>query len=223
MNWSEPLDLYCERTDASFWAEPVNALTNVAFLIAAAAAFVAWRRSKRDPFTLVLIGCVLLVGLGSFAFHTLATRGAVLFDVIPIALFVYGYFLFALRRFLHLGVVPALAVLAAFIVASQALSAVLPRGFLNGSGEYLAPLAALLGIGWLLKAGHERRGVLTAGMLFAGSLAFRTVDQMACAAFPLGTHFIWHLLNAVVLYLLLRTAIRTPAAHIPSYSQAMPS
>ena len=22
------LDIYCERTDASFWSEPVNALTN---------------------------------------------------------------------------------------------------------------------------------------------------------------------------------------------------
>jgi hypothetical protein len=38
VNWSTPIDLYCERTDASFWAEPANALTNAAFLIAAAAA-----------------------------------------------------------------------------------------------------------------------------------------------------------------------------------------
>jgi len=36
MDWSAPIDLYCERTDASFWAEPANALTNAAFLIAAA-------------------------------------------------------------------------------------------------------------------------------------------------------------------------------------------
>ena len=29
------IDLYCERLDSSFWAEPINALTNVAFIIAA--------------------------------------------------------------------------------------------------------------------------------------------------------------------------------------------
>ena len=30
------VDVYCERTDFSFWSEPINALTNIAFLIAAA-------------------------------------------------------------------------------------------------------------------------------------------------------------------------------------------
>ena len=33
----EPIDLYCERTDGSFWAEPLNLLSNVGFLL------VAWR------------------------------------------------------------------------------------------------------------------------------------------------------------------------------------
>jgi CHASE2 domain-containing sensor protein len=89
--WSEPLSLYCERVDASFWAEPVNALTNLAFLVAAGAAYAAWRGSEaRDPFGLALIGVTVAIGLGSFAFHTLATRGAALLDVIPIAIFVYG-------------------------------------------------------------------------------------------------------------------------------------
>ena len=27
------IDAYCERTDASYWSEPVNAVTNAAFLI----------------------------------------------------------------------------------------------------------------------------------------------------------------------------------------------
>ena len=43
--------------------------------------------------------------------------------------------------------------------------------------------------------------------MFVVSLAFRTMDQAVCPAFPLGTHFIWHLLNAGVLYILLRAAI----------------
>ena len=45
MNWSQPVDLYCERLDPSFWAEPLNAFTNLSFLIAAAIAFVQWRRA----------------------------------------------------------------------------------------------------------------------------------------------------------------------------------
>jgi hypothetical protein len=43
------------------------------------------------------------------------------------------------------------------------------------------------------------------------SLALRSVDLAACDAFPLGTHFVWHVLNAAVLYVLLRTAIKEAA------------
>lgn len=104
MDWSRPVDLYCERTDPSFWAEPVNALTNVSFLIAAAVAFVQWRRAganDRPVFALILITAT--IGIGSFIFHTIATRGAALFDTIPIAVFIYGYLFFALRWFLTLS------------------------------------------------------------------------------------------------------------------------
>ena len=35
MNWFEAVDGYCERIDASVWSEPLNALTNIFFLVAA--------------------------------------------------------------------------------------------------------------------------------------------------------------------------------------------
>jgi hypothetical protein len=31
------------------------------------------------------------------------------------------------------------------------------------------------------------------------SLVFRSADAALCPAFPLGTHFLWHILNAVML------------------------
>ncbi len=207
MDWSAPIDLYCERTDASFWAEPANALTNAAFLIAAAAAFWLWRRQSgsdrsRDWPALALIVVVVAVGIGSFAFHTLATRGAVLADVIPIAVFIYGYRLLALRRFLGLAAGVAVAIVAAYAVGAQALSWLAPPYALNGSVGYLPALVA--------RAAHgpARRGLELAAMIFTVSLALRTIDLKACDTFPLGTHFSWHLLNAVVLYILLRTAIK---------------
>jgi hypothetical protein len=64
-------------------------------------ALVDWRRAgSSDRAVLALIIVVFAIGLGSFAFHTLATRGARLLDVIPIGVFIYGYFLLALRRML---------------------------------------------------------------------------------------------------------------------------
>ena len=44
MRWSESIDMYCERTDPGLWSEPLNALTNLAFLLAAA---LLWRQAGR--------------------------------------------------------------------------------------------------------------------------------------------------------------------------------
>ncbi|PWT93645.1 MAG: hypothetical protein C5B56_00365, partial [Proteobacteria bacterium] len=52
-----------------------------------------------------------------------------------------------------------------------------------------------------------RAAIGLAAGLFCVSLVFRTIDRTICGAFPLGTHFVWHMLNAVVLFVLLRAAI----------------
>src|SRR5437868_3754651 len=99
-----PVDNYCERTDASFGAEPLNALTNAAFLIAACA---AWRlylqyshslRANRNQIR-ALIVTIAIVGLGSFLFHTIATRWAEWGDVLPILLFMLLYLWLLLSLF----------------------------------------------------------------------------------------------------------------------------
>jgi len=219
MEWSTPIDLYCERSDASFWAEPANAVTNAAFLIAAALAFLLWRRRGREDWpSLGLIAVVVAVGAGSFVFHTVATRGAILADVIPIAVFIYGYLLLALRRFLHVPVVAAVGIVTAYAAGAQAVSALAPPRWLNGSTGYLPALAALIAVAVVARGQGVRRGLAFAALLFAVSLALRTADLAVCQAFPLGTHFAWHILNAAVLYVLLRTAIlaRPPSIRVRS-------
>jgi hypothetical protein len=73
------VDIYCERTSPAFDAEPLNAISNVAFLVAAAA---AWRLQNRHPnpaidgFVRALCVIIAVVGIGSFTFHTIATRWA---------------------------------------------------------------------------------------------------------------------------------------------------
>jgi hypothetical protein len=129
MDWSAPVSSYCERSNASFWAEPLNAATNAAFLIAAAVAFHMWRRGGgRDQPALALIVVVVAVGLGSFTFHTVATRGAALADTIPIAIFIYGYLLLALRRFLHVSPAGAVAIVLAYGAIAQTLPLMVSPG-----------------------------------------------------------------------------------------------
>lgn len=206
--WSTPVDLYCERLGPSFWAEPVNAISNIAFIIAAVAAFAQWRRqTSGDSAVLALIGVTFIIGLGSFAFHTLATQGAMLFDVVPIGFFIYGYFLLALRRMLGLSWPISVGLLASFALLSTGIAEIVPRAVLNGSTGYFPALAALLVIGGLLREEPQGRAMLTAAVVFIVSIIFRIIDPVVCPAFPLGTHFLWHVLNAIVLYLLLRGAM----------------
>ncbi len=239
-SWSTPVHEYCERVDPGFWGEPLNEFSNAAFLVAAAFAFQRWRRSgANDPAVLTLILVLVAVGFGSFAYHALATRGAALLDVVPIALFIHGYLLLALHRFLRLAVVAALGILVAFAAFSVALPRLAPQAFLNGSVGYLPALAAMVAIGGLslgparrshgpavlqpadesrreqARTGNIGRMLLGCAALFLVSLALRTVDLALCHQIPHGTHFLWHLLNAVVLYALLQAAISAP---IPEFA-----
>ncbi len=206
---------YCERIDGSFWAEPLNAVTNAAFLIAALAGFWLWRRQGgRDAVALVLIGLVFAIGIGSFLFHTIPNRWTLLADVVPIQLFAFGYFAFALRRFLGLSVVvTAIGTLAFFGLAlglSAAGRAVLPVG-MAGSAGYAAFLLGLIGVALALARvpaqRHQSRLLALAAGTFAISLTMRSIDGALCGSLPLGTHWLWHLLNASVLYVLLRAAV----------------
>ncbi|TCT12430.1 ceramidase [Tepidamorphus gemmatus] len=210
-SWTAAIDAYCERTDASFWSEPVNAVTNAAFLIAAALAFHAWRRQSRsDRPALTLILVLTAIGLGSFLFHTFANRWSMLADVIPITIFIYVYFFFAMRRFFGLNPLFALVLTIGFFAVSAAIGAMLPPGFLNGSGGYLPALGAILVVGAILipRDRESARRLIAAGSVFAVSLGARSIDMAACGSFPLGTHFLWHVLNAVVLYILIIALMR---------------
>lgn len=209
--WTTAINAYCERTDASFWSEPVNAVTNAAFLIAAALAFAAWRKEPRTDWpALALILVLTAIGIGSFLFHTFANRWSMLADVIPITIFIYVYFFFAMRRFFGLNLLFALALTIGFFAVSAAIGAMLPPRFLNGSGGYLPALGAILVVGVILRPRDHAsaRTLLAAGGVFAVSLTARSIDAAACEAFPLGTHFLWHILNAVVLYILLAALMR---------------
>ena len=88
----------------------------------------------------------------------------------------------------------------------------------QASWPYLAALLGLVGLtGWLatrpVPALRRYAGEFGAATgLFAISLTLRQLDGPLCPAWPLGTHFGWHLCNAAVLYLLVRAATRRAVA-----------
>ncbi len=85
----------------------------------------------------------------------------------------------------------------------------------NGTLGYTPAFVALVLVGAVLawQRHAAARYLFAAAAVFLVSMTFRTLDIELCALTRvegrvLGTHFLWHILNAVVLYLLLLGAIR---------------
>jgi len=199
MEWTAQVDAYCERLGAGLWAEPVNALTNLAFVIMA---LWLWPRTQARPLARVLVVILGAIGIGSGLFHTAATRWAGLADVIPIGLYILTY-LYAVNRDVC-GWPVWLAALgtAAFIPYAMAVTPVfgmLP--FLAISGFYWSVplLIVIYALALRRRAPRTAMGLAMGAGILSLSLVFRSLDAALCAAFPLGTHFLWHLLNAVML------------------------
>jgi hypothetical protein len=192
----DPVDAYCERLDPAFWAEPVNALTNAAFLVAA---LVMWGRAAGVPMGRALAAMLGAIGIGSFLFHTFANGLTAALDVAPILGFILLY-LFATNRDL-LGLAgwrPWVATAAFLPYAAVTVPLFAQVGGLGSSAGY-APIPVLILIYAAVLRGAAGRGFVVGAGILTVSLAFRTADQPLCAAFPVGTHFLWHVLNAVML------------------------
>ncbi|MBI1416308.1 MAG: hypothetical protein GC146_03715 [Limimaricola sp.] len=213
MDWTQKIDGYCERTGPAFWAEPVNALTNLAFLVVAV---LMWRLAGRDATGRALSAVLFAIGLGSFLFHTEATAWASLADTIPIAVFILFY-LFAVNRDV-LGLRPGWSALATagFFPYAALVVAVLARvPFLRISAAYwtvpllLVIYTVALRRRWPVLA----RGFLVGAGLLSASLVARSLDMVLCPVWPLGTHFLWHLLNAVMLGWMIAVLLDHRATH----------
>jgi hypothetical protein len=104
-----------------------------------------------------------------------------------------------------------------FYVLFLLLHAVISISFspqsLNGSIFYVPAWTTLIITGmYLLATKHIlRRQMLVAGAIFTMAMLFRTVDRSVCQWVPQGTHFIWHLLNAWLLYMLTRALLQYQA------------
>ena len=203
------IDIYCERTSPEFWAEPINAITNGAFLIAAIMVFVfARQRGDMSIGAYSLSGLIAAIGMGSFLFHTFATFETMLMDVIPILLFQIGFLALYSRDVIGLSRLKVAVMLVAFFAVSAAFGA-LPREWLNGSLSYGSAFVFVLALGVYHMVTHkpERFTLFATALTFAVSLTFRSIDEALCAQIPFGTHFLWHILNGVVLYGCARTYI----------------
>jgi hypothetical protein len=202
------IDLYCERTIIGLWSEPLNALSNVSFLIAS---WAIWRLAKREPKIptgiWLLIALATSIGIGSFLFHTFATIWASFLDTLPIFLFQLCFIWLYSRKIVRMKYRYSGALLGGFFFASNFSKQF--TDILNGSLSYAPAFLVLLGFAIYHYRQQKREPfiLLIALGFFLLGLLFRTLDQTICSYFPFGTHFLWHLSTGTLLYLSARALI----------------
>lgn len=206
MDLFTPVDQYCERLDASLLAEPLNLMTNLGFIIAAGLILRRQRNRRLDAMggekTLNIL--IFAIGLGSGLFHSYAIIGTKWCDVIPIGMFLLTYLWLFFRQVVGLAKGHAVLGLFAFLVTTGLAGSIADPVTSNGSQWYLGTWISLLAISAYYAGARKFRShmkMALATALFSLSLIFRTIDMKVCHLVPSGTHFLWHLLNASVIYL----------------------
>lgn len=223
------LDRYCERGgDPAFWGEPLNAVSNGAFVLAGLLAlYLIWRRpaGERRIMPAVLSVIVIAIGIGSFLFHTYAERWAIYADTVPIGVFMVVYLGYALRQFVALNWLLVAAGMGAFFAVIRTFKTMpcrpglLPTAdavpCLNGTLQYVPAGLALVVVGLILAILRHpaAKYLLGGGLIFALAMTARSIDLETCdhlrvAGYRMGTHFLWHSFNGVMLFVLLLAAIR---------------
>ncbi|MEO9827289.1 MAG: ceramidase domain-containing protein [Paracoccaceae bacterium] len=205
MDWSQTIDAYCERTDPSFWSEPINALTNLAFVIAA---LIMWQRTFGAGRVLAVI--LLAIGIGSGLFHTVATAWAAAADTAPIIAFALLYIYLANRDFHGWPIWLSALGAAAYIPLTAALTPLFAAIPFIGISSFYWPLPLLIFTYaiWLRRNRELSRNLAIGAAILCLSLTFRSLDKQLCMQIPFGTHFLWHILNAIMLAWMIETWTR---------------
>ena len=199
MNWFAPVDGYCERIDGSFWSEPLNAITNIFFLVAA-----IWvlRREGLNSTARILAIILGMIGFASFLFHSFAQTWAGALDVLFILSFTLFYLFAASKDFLGAPRSIALVITLGYFPFSIVVDwLTLPLTFLGSTRVYMPILILIILFSLLIytRLPKVSRGLAIGAFILMTSMIARILDVPLCQTIPIGTHFLWHVMNAVML------------------------
>ncbi len=204
----------CERITDGFFGEPLNSLTNLGFIITAIALMrYCKRNSDIKGYAIydiyVMIGLIFSIGIGSSLFHMYPTPLTETIDMVPIVLFINVFFLSTMLRVVKCTVFETCICYLAFGGVTHILVSQFPNAF-NDSIAYLSTMGSLVVIAFYLnvKRRATARAFLLAALLGVVSLFFRSIDNALCDKVPIGTHFLWHTFNAILIYILMVQLIR---------------
>ena len=200
MSWFHPFNNYCERQITDFWGEPVNALTNLIFVVLGLTLVF---KTKTNKYCFYLSIQIIAIGIASFIFHTFANRLGAVLDISSIIVFGMTYIFAVNLCFLNASYFSSFLIATLLIPFSFAVSFLTMASFgeLNGSSWYISFVILFLIYAFLLRktCSDFSRVLFYSTPFFVISIIFRSIDQAFCNIIPVGTHFIWHIMNGILL------------------------
>ena len=178
------------------------------------------RSRKTGVYAEILCWWVVVIGLGSLLFHTTALELTKWADIIPIVTFTFAMAIFCLRRFSGLSWQRTSAYFVLYFASISVVSWFVPSWLSeasNGTTAYLPALAgfAFFGVVALVRGSPAGWYCIVCAVILLAGFVFRAIDQDVCEAFPLGTHFLWHVLIALMLGVILSAVAKYGAPRRP--------
>ena len=193
---------YCENVTGFWLAQPLNAITNLAYTVGGFYLYAYVKKNNLNrTLGIVLSGLMIILGIGSTAWHSHKSVLTMLSDEIPIYLFIVLVIYYLVQSLVKKSKITTLA-MASIAVLYYLIFTYLPGAEnFDGSFKYAFVLVLFLILNFLVvkKLGTEYNFFIPLG-IFAAGIALRVADLPICQAFPVGTHFLWHILVAIAMY-----------------------
>jgi len=128
-------------------------------------------------------------------------------DIVPILAFQVVFLWLYLHEFAGLSI--SAATISTICYLALSLSTLASPRLLNGSIAYVPTLVVLIGLAIYHYRSRQPSPtlLLSAAAVFSTAITLRSIDMLYCETIPFGTHYLWHLLNGLLLYLAMKAII----------------
>ena len=198
------MDFYCERTNNQIFNEPINAISNVFFIIVSISLFKILKKNKTNKINYIQPILIFFIGIGSFLFHLKPNLITLYSDIIPIFLFSLSFIFLFNKNVINISNFNSALLFILFFTLLLFITPKLDYEILNGSEFYFANYFFLtMYTIWLYLKKSDFFQLLFLGFLFFNlSILLRSIDNHICNYLSIGTHFLWHFFNAYLLKIL---------------------
>lgn len=199
------MSTYCENGIGLFYTQPVNTISNIVIFISAYFSYQLVRTYHiKNLIIRILPLIIVLAAIGSILWHGIPNLLTNFADLVPLSAVVLVSFFFLLDKCLPNKSLVWALLFAFILIEFPFIFDIFPS--FNGLLPY--SIALILGLFVFFVSFRKYKELapqlIFIILLFTVALFFRTIDHTVCSKLSIGTHSVWHILNALVFYLLIR-------------------